>query len=309
MLSATTAGPLDSRASIQIRCAEIWGGVSVRDAEFTTPGLQAAMHSSASGDQTGGDIYYFSVCGYESITRIAIADVRGHGRAVSHISEWIYQALATHMNDRNGAQVLTELNELVRKRGFEAITAAAVVTFHRDDRRLGYAYAGHPPVLLRDPGPNGAWRSLQGTEETSKPQHPANLPLGILSGVQYSQYETEIKPGQRLFLYSDGVSECPAAGSADESELYGDRSMLAALHHSNHLPIREACDAIRKDIHTFAGVSTLDHDDCTFLLAEPLAPAPLWKRRIFPRKLQRPSKMQKPSPDCTSESGDGLANH
>jgi hypothetical protein len=50
------------------------------------------------------------------------------------------------------------LNDLVRKPGFEAITTAAIATFHRDKRRLHYSYAGLPlfyaglPLLLGKPG-------------------------------------------------------------------------------------------------------------------------------------------------------------
>ena len=71
-------------APYQIHCAEIWGGAAAKEDEVTTPGVHAAIHSSASGDAKGGDLYYFSVCGYDALTRIAIADVRGHGEAVSH---------------------------------------------------------------------------------------------------------------------------------------------------------------------------------------------------------------------------------
>jgi phosphoserine phosphatase RsbU/P len=282
----TTASP---GVAIQIRCAEIWGGVSAREAEFTTPGVHAAMHSSASGDQKGGDVYYFSVCGYDAITRIALADVRGHGHAVSHISEWLYQALASHMNDRNGAAVLTELNEITCRRGFEAITTAAIATFHRDDRRLFFAYAGHPPMMIHQPAAAGAWKPLlHGGAIHVNPGGPANLPLGMFAKVEYSQYEVEIEPGDRICIYSDGVSECPSANAAADAELYGDGPLLAALQRTGHLPVKQARDAIREDLHAFAGVNPLTHDDCTFLLVEPLSPAPFWKRRLIPRKLQRP---------------------
>ena len=115
----------------EIGCAEIWGGVAARQDEVTTPGVRAAIYSSASGDDKGGDLYYFSVCAYDTLTRIAIADLRGHGLAASQLSEWLYEALEARMNDSDGAGVLTDLNDLVRKRGFEAITTAAIATFHR----------------------------------------------------------------------------------------------------------------------------------------------------------------------------------
>ena len=68
-----------------------------------------------------------------------IADVRGHGEAVSHLSEWLYEALEARMNDSDGAGVLTDFNDIVRARGFEAIATALVATFHRDKRLLYYS--------------------------------------------------------------------------------------------------------------------------------------------------------------------------
>ena len=45
----------------------------------------------------GGDIYYFGVCKGDIITRLAIADVTGHGEAVSEISQYVYDTLKDHM--------------------------------------------------------------------------------------------------------------------------------------------------------------------------------------------------------------------
>ena len=55
----------------QIRCAEIWGGTVSRQDEVETPCVRAAIHSSASDGTKGGDLYYFSVCAYDTLTRIA----------------------------------------------------------------------------------------------------------------------------------------------------------------------------------------------------------------------------------------------
>ncbi len=256
----------------EIHCAEIWGGASVKEDEVATPGVRAAIHSSASGDAKGGDLYYFSVCAYDSITRIAIADVRGHGQAVSHLSEWLFQALEARMNDADSHEVLTDLNQVVRDRGFEAITTAVVATFHRDKGVLNYSYAGHPPLMLSRVGQS--WQALESGN---------GLPLGILPDARYTQEKVDIEPGDRLFLYTDGVAECPGSGDA----LYGDEEMLAALNRTSGKPLAEAREVLREDLTRYAGGS-LHHDDVTYLMVEVLQPPPFWKRRLFAGK-PRPS--------------------
>jgi serine phosphatase RsbU (regulator of sigma subunit) len=252
----------------EIHCAEIWGGASVKEDEVATPGVRAAIHSSASGDAKGGDLYYFSVCAYDSITRIAVADVRGHGQAVSHLSEWLYQALEARMNRADSREVLTDLNKVVRDRGFEAITTAVIATFHRDKGVLNYSYAGHPPLILGRAGK--PWQALESGD---------GLPLGILPNARYTQETVNVEPGDRLFLYTDGVAECPGAGEA----LFGDEEMIAALNRTSGKPLTEVRETLRSDLTRYAGGS-LTHDDVTYLLVEVLQPPPFWKRRIFAGK-------------------------
>ena len=144
----TSTSPAAASQPYMIRCAEIWGGTSVKEDQLATPGLHATIHSSASGDSRGVDLYYVSVCAYDTLTRIAVADVRGHGESVNHLSEWLYQVLDERMNYLSSAAVLADLNDIVHSRGFEAITTAVVATFHRDNSTLYYSYAGHPPLLL-----------------------------------------------------------------------------------------------------------------------------------------------------------------
>ncbi len=80
-----TSAVLPEPQPYEIRCAEIWGGAASTQDKVKTPGVRAAIHSSAGGAEKGGDLYYFSVCAYDTLTRIAIADVRGHGLAASQL--------------------------------------------------------------------------------------------------------------------------------------------------------------------------------------------------------------------------------
>jgi phosphoserine phosphatase RsbU/P len=265
----------------EIRCAEIWGGAAATQDEVQTPGVRAVIHSSASGADRGGDLYYFSVCAYDTLTRIAIGDVRGHGLTASHLSEWLYTALEARMNDSNGAGVLQDLNEIVRRRGFEAITTAAIATFHRGEGVLYYAYAGHPPLMLGRPG--HPWRELPMPATPA----PANLPLGVMQGARFVQEKVPVAPGDRLFLYTDGVSECPAAAGSSEPDLFGDTKMCEALRQSTTYPLHEVRQGIRDQLMEHAG-GQLTHDDCTFMFVEVLERTPFWQRRILPGRRRAP---------------------
>lgn len=239
----------------KIRCAEIWGGVTVTDREVATSGVKAIIFSSASGAEKGGDIYYFSVCSDDMVTRIVLADLRGHGESASRLSQWLYESLEHHMDTLDGAGVLTELNQLVCAHGFEAITTAVVVSYY--DGTLYYSYAGHPPAFLLQTGTS--WNPL------TLPAAPgiANLPLGMMSGVRYDQARLPVKRGDRLFLYTDGVAECPG----NSGSLYGDEAMQQTLEESAAQPISGIKQRIHEDLLAYHG-GPLTHDDATFMVAE-----------------------------------------
>ncbi len=81
----------------RIECKVIWGGIQNLDAEITAGKLIGSIYSTASEGSQGGDIYYFGVCRGDIITRLAIADVTGHGEAVSDVSQFVYDSLKAHI--------------------------------------------------------------------------------------------------------------------------------------------------------------------------------------------------------------------
>lgn len=241
----------------RVKCAEIWGGILAIDTDIETPGLSASIFSTAHDGDRGGDMYYVSVCKWDYLTRIAVADLRGHGGQVSRISEWVYQSMQKRMNTTSGYKVLTDLNDTVRERGFDAITTAAVVGYHTTKRRLYFSYAGHPPVYMQRG--RGAWNPLT-LPSSSK---PTNLPLGILSKVAYDMEHIPMQPGDRMCLYTDGVTDCTDA----DGEAFGEARLLESLQRNAHLGTAELKAAVLADLATHRGECPPD-DDVTLLIAE-----------------------------------------
>jgi serine phosphatase RsbU (regulator of sigma subunit) len=81
----------------RLQCKEIWGGIRNQDIEVSAGKVIGSIYSVSSEGGMGGDIYYFGVCKGDTITRLAIADVTGHGEAVSEISRYVYDSLKAHM--------------------------------------------------------------------------------------------------------------------------------------------------------------------------------------------------------------------
>src|SRR5688572_9452514 len=170
----------------RLRCSEVWGGVQDEDVDADSAGLHASLYSrSCDGGGKGGDVYYFSVCDADSLTRVAVADVVGHGAGVSDVSAWLFAAMRERMNDLAGSGVLEQLNALVAERGMKAMTTAAVAAFYRDDSHFYFSYAGHHAALFWRRGER-TWREAMLTGGGGA-DVVNNLPLGVIPDGAYEQ--------------------------------------------------------------------------------------------------------------------------
>ncbi len=243
---------------IQINCAEIWGGIDSTNNDVKTRRVNASLYSKAFENNSGGDIYYFSVCGKELITRIAIADVAGHGASVSEISTWLYDALSENMNKVEGNNVLSEMNQTALEGGIKGITTASVITVNAMNSKLSFSNAGHFPFLYKKHNEN-SWKPITLTNPTSK----GNIPLGTLSGVQFDEETLEINTGDRFFIYTDGLFEA----SNKEQEAFGTKHLVTTLNKNPELELRAIKDTMVQALETHQGDTPL-HDDLTFMVVE-----------------------------------------
>lgn len=242
----------------RVKCAEVWGGTHDAEMDVCTSGLTASLFSVSSDGGKGGDIYYFSVCQHDVLTRVVVADVVGHGEAINKVSQWLYEALIRQIETLDSNAVLTDLNRTVNERGLEAMTTAAVITFYLDDSSLSFSYAGHPPLLVCRRS-EARWRAVNLPPRGT----PGNLPLGVPFDAPYEQERMRLEKGDRLFLYTDGVIEAPNANG----ELFDVRRLMEALEQTGDKNLSEVKQTVLAAVRAHTKGS-LTHDDVTMLAIE-----------------------------------------
>jgi sigma-B regulation protein RsbU (phosphoserine phosphatase) len=249
----------------RVQCAEVWGGIREFDEDLETSGVRASLFSKAADGGKGGDIYFFSVCSQEMLTRIALADVAGHGSAVTNLSEWLYGAMKQYMDTSENSAILGELNRLAHTNSLHAMTTAALMGIVRQDERLLlYAYAGHPPMLINKAG-DAVWRAVRPATDAERSSDLANLPLGVDEGATFDQLRAVLAPGDRLLIYSDGVIEAPDG----DDQLFGQQRLQATLSELDGRPITDVKRGVVDALHTHTG-GRLAHDDVTLMALEVL---------------------------------------
>jgi sigma-B regulation protein RsbU (phosphoserine phosphatase) len=144
-----------------------------------------------------GDIYDIVTIGTLRVG-ILVADVSGHGIPAALVASMVklaFSAQADHADDP--ARVLTSMNQILCRHLEHSYVTAIYAVVDTERRTITIANAGHPPALLHRRG-----------AATVEAQHEHGLMLGLFPDAQYANsYIEQFTTGDRLLLYSDGVSE------------------------------------------------------------------------------------------------------
>lgn len=199
--------------------------------------------------EVGGDLYHFFVRDEDRIC-LAVGDVAGKGISASlhmAITQKLLKALA--QSGEEPAGLLERLNRELCD-GNETMTFVTLfVAFI--DLRSGEAVLGNgghnPPYWIR-------------RGNVSRLVLEPGLALGIREQAVYTNQRLCLKPGDTLFLYTDGVTEAMNA----HKDLFGDDRLKTALLRVRDQEPEAICHGIMEDLAHFVGQSE-PSDDITML--------------------------------------------
>ena len=256
----------------RLACFELWGGNSMVAHPIELPGLVGWLSSMPFGQAaSGGDVHYLSVCSKGQVSRIALADVAGHGESASAVAEQLRQVLRHHTDNWDQSALMRELNDAFQQDAEgDQFATAVVLGFYSETGELLFTNAGHPPVLWRH-AETGLWEWLE--ERTPYARDVAGLPLGLISGTAYAQTAVELSRGDLLLLYTDGITESLNA-SGEELGLEGWLDLVRGVPADSRQDPAAFGAALVKKLKQFRG-SRPQRDDETLVLiratCEPIA--------------------------------------
>ena len=143
------------------------------------------------------------------------------------------------------------------------MTTAAVVAYYSQEQKAKISYAGHPPVLYKRAGDN-VWSYARPPKRSDQGDgFPLNIPLAIESDTLYSQLTLSMTPGDRLFVYTDGVIDAPSP----RGESFGLARLKEALDANAQIPLPELKSAVLKILSQYTAKDFF-HDDVTLIAME-----------------------------------------
>ena len=200
--------------------------------------------------EVGGDFYDFFLVDDDHLCML-IADVSGKGVPAALFMMASRIILASNAKQgKSPAAILESTNETICQNNREEMFVTVWLgILELSTGRLTAANAGHEYPVLMQPG---------GKYELIKDKH--GFVIGGMEGMKYKEYELELRPGSKLFLYTDGVPEATDA----KGELFGTERMLAALNENTSAQPEEMLESIRRAVDSFVKDAE-QFDDLTML--------------------------------------------
>ena len=203
--------------------------------------------------EVGGDFYDFFLLDGERLA-VVMADVSGKGIPGALFMAITKAILKNHAMAGLGPKAaLEKLNgQICANNPEEMFVTVWFGVLDLRSGRMTAANAGHEYPILRQPG---------GAFEVVKDKH--GFVVGGMEGVQYTEYELQLQPGAKLFVYTDGVPEA----TDGHQEMFGLDRTLAALNAAAERSPQEILEQVRLAVDAFVG-SASPFDDLTMLCME-----------------------------------------
>ncbi|GAA5164660.1 SpoIIE family protein phosphatase [Amycolatopsis dongchuanensis] len=213
----------------------------------TPPDLRlcARYLPAARGVNVGGD-WFDAFTRPDGTIVLTVGDVTGHGLEAAVIMGKLQNVLRAYATEGHGpAETLRLTHGLLRGWHSSLLATAVVIDLELSTGRIRWANAGHLPVFVA--GTDGHVRAL---DEPNAPLMGVPFTFGI------QEYEADLKPGETVLMYTDGLVERRAQSIDTGMERLADVFASAAGD-----PTDEAGDRILDEM-----LGSAEHDDDVCLL-------------------------------------------
>ena len=199
----------------------------------------------------GGDYYDF-LQHSDGRPGLVIADISGKGAPAALLMASLQASVRSLFPiAMDPGQLNGRLNDaLCRSSSVARYATAFLADFDADTRRMTYSNAGHLPGLIIR------------REETVRCEE-GGLPIGLFEGASYDTGTVTLAPGDLLALFTDGVTEAPAAADGEE---FGAERLAELLRAHLDRPLDAALQAVLDALLDWSGPVD-PHDDVTLVLA------------------------------------------
>ena len=203
-------------------------------------------------DSVSGDVYDF-ILNRERELAIFVGDATGHGISAALMTMMVHIAIDSLTPNLSTDKSIRKLNRLIASRN-TGRSVSSVLFRIAPDGLLDVTHAGHPSIIVFPADGSG----LVMFEEAG-----CALGLFIEEPVKYVEESYQLKPGDKVVAYTDGLIEW----RNQFKEAYGIDRLLDFIKNNHELDCDALIHAIYKDVESFAYHQSIN-DDLTILVSE-----------------------------------------
>lgn len=200
--------------------------------------------------EVGGDFYDYYFVG-DNVLAFLIADVSGKGIPAAMFM-MTAKTLIKNLAQTGIAvdEVFNRANEeLCKMNDMGMFVTAWLGEINLKTGELSFVNAGHNPPLVKKNGGEYEYLKVR-----------SGLVLAGMEGINYRKSEIKLMPGDRIYLYTDGVTEA----TDSDTKLYGEERLIKTINSTNTADCKSICDEIKSSIDGFVGDAE-QFDDITML--------------------------------------------
>jgi serine phosphatase RsbU (regulator of sigma subunit) len=212
-------------------------------------GWFVAAGTSESCFEVGGDYFDVVKIGPDRWGAV-LADVSGKGVSAALLTSLLQGAFfSIYGSTTDFSEGVARLNRYILERSRNARFATVFWCVVESDGATRWINAGHcPAIVVR----------ASGQIETLE---PTTVPLGVMAEADLSVQQLRLSPGDRVVIYSDGVSEAMNWNN----DQFGEERILEVIQHNANRNAEELFEAVHAAVVEFVGAAT-QKDDLTLLV-------------------------------------------
>ena len=196
-----------------------------------------------------GDFYDYFL--QDELMYLFVADVSGHGLPASILVALLKSYIHTEADANTSlSSFMSSLNDFLFSVSLPTQFATAQLFRIDSDGNLVYSNAAHPPFLLLQRS-NG---------KTVIHEAPSHL-LGAMPSMLFEEHRLQVKAGDTLFVYTDGLTDRRNAAG----EFYSLDRIVALMDNARDSDLTTIYDQIYEDVSTFPSTEEF-RDDIAFIV-------------------------------------------
>jgi sigma-B regulation protein RsbU (phosphoserine phosphatase) len=198
--------------------------------------------------EVGGDLYDFFFLD-EAHLCVTIGDVSGKGVPASLLMAVTRTLLRSNAKvGLTSSEIVNRINKSLNDtKESRLFVTYFLLIFNIRTGKLDFTNAGHNPPLL-----------LKANSTVQYLESPQSYPLGISTLSPYESNEIVMNKGDKLFLYTDGITEAQNISDA----MYGEEKLENQFKQLASLSASEICNSIFEDVLDFVDTAE-QYDDMT----------------------------------------------